>query len=67
MEVWGGATFDARLGFLKEDPWIRLRELRKALPNTPLSMLSGGQNLPGCRNYADDVCAGLLIVLNKKL
>lgn len=55
MEVWGGATFDACLRFLKEDPWLRLRQLRKALPNTRLSMLLRGQNLLGYRHYADDV------------
>lgn len=55
MEVWGGATFDACLRFLKEDPWLRLRRLRKALPNTRLSMLLRGQNLLGYRHYADDV------------
>lgn len=55
MEVWGGATFDACLRFLKEDPWHRLKALRKALPNTQLSMLLRGQNLLGYRHYADDV------------
>lgn len=55
MEVWGGATFDACLRFLKEDPWARLRSLRAALPNTQLSMLLRGQNLLGYRHYADDV------------
>lgn len=55
MEVWGGATFDACLRFLKEDPWGRLRQLRRALPNTQLSMLLRGQNLLGYRHYADDV------------
>ncbi|OCH97105.1 oxaloacetate decarboxylase subunit alpha [Legionella jamestowniensis] len=55
MEVWGGATFDACLRFLKEDPWLRLRLLRKVLPNTRLSMLLRGQNLLGYRHYADDV------------
>lgn len=55
MEVWGGATFDACLRFLKEDPWMRLRQLREALPNTRLSMLLRGQNLLGYRHYADDV------------
>lgn len=55
MEVWGGATFDACLRFLKEDPWVRLRQLRQALPNTQLSMLLRGQNLLGYRHYADDV------------
>lgn len=55
MEVWGGATFDSCLRFLKEDPWSRLRRLRRALPNTQLSMLLRGQNLLGYRHYADDV------------
>jgi pyruvate carboxylase subunit B len=55
LEVWGGATFDACLRFLKEDPWERLRKLRQALPNTRLQMLLRGQNLLGYRHYADDV------------
>ncbi len=55
LEVWGGATFDACLRFLKEDPWERLRKLREALPNTPLQMLLRGQNLLGYRHYSDDV------------
>jgi pyruvate carboxylase subunit B len=55
LEVWGGATFDACVRFLKEDPWERLRALRKALPNTRLQMLLRGQNLLGYRHYADDV------------
>ncbi|CAK0779671.1 2-oxoglutarate carboxylase large subunit [Gammaproteobacteria bacterium] len=55
LEVWGGATFDACLRFLKEDPWERLRKLRKALPNTRLQMLLRGQNLLGYRHYSDDV------------
>ncbi len=55
LEVWGGATFDACLRFLKEDPWERLRRLREALPNTRLQMLLRGQNLLGYRHYADDV------------
>lgn len=55
LEVWGGATFDACLRFLKEDPWERLRALRKALPNTQLQMLLRGQNLLGYRHYSDDV------------
>jgi pyruvate carboxylase subunit B len=55
LEVWGGATFDACLRFLKEDPWVRLRELRHALPNTRLQMLLRGQNLLGYRHYSDDV------------
>lgn len=55
LEVWGGATFDACIRFLKEDPWERLRKLRDALPNTPLQMLLRGQNLLGYRHYSDDV------------
>jgi len=55
LEVWGGATFDACLRYLKEDPWERLRTLRKALPNTKLQMLLRGQNLVGYRHYSDDV------------
>ena len=55
LEVWGGATFDACLRFLAEDPWERLRQLRRALPNTRLQMLLRGQNLVGYRHYADDV------------
>ena len=55
MEVWGGATFDACLRFLKEDPWERLRKLRAAIKNTKLQMLLRGQNILGYRHYADDV------------
>ena len=55
LEVWGGATFDACVRFLKEDPWERLRQLRQALPNSRLQMLLRGQNLLGYRHYADDV------------
>jgi pyruvate carboxylase subunit B len=55
LEVWGGATFDACVRFLKEDPWQRLRQLRSALPKTQLQMLLRGQNLLGYRHYADDV------------
>jgi len=55
LEVWGGATFDACVRFLKEDPWERLRQLRQALPNTRLQMLLRGQNLVGYRHYSDDV------------
>jgi len=55
LECWGGATFDACLRFLKEDPWERLRQLRQALPNTRLQMLLRGQNLLGYRHYSDDV------------
>ena len=55
MEAWGGATFDACVRFLKEDPWERLRKLRKALPNSRIQMLLRGQNLLGYRHYSDDV------------
>ena len=55
LEMWGGATFDSCLRYLKEDPWERLRQLRAALPNTRLQMLLRGQNLLGYRHYSDDV------------
>jgi len=55
LEVWGGATFDTCLRYLKEDPWERLRALRAAMPNTKLQMLLRGQNIVGYRHYADDV------------
>ncbi len=55
VEAWGGATFDACLRFLNEDPWERLRTLKKNLPNTKIQMLFRGQNMLGYRHYADDV------------
>ena len=55
MESWGGATFDACIRYLGEDPWERLRKLKAAMPNTPQQMLLRGQNLLGYRHYADDV------------
>ena len=55
LECWGGATFDACIRFLNEDPWERLRQFKKQLPKTPLQMLLRGQNLLGYRHYADDV------------
>ena len=55
VEVWGGATFDAALRFLKEDPWERLRKIRDGFKNTKLQMLFRGQNILGYRHYADDV------------
>ncbi len=55
LECWGGATFDSCLRFLNEDPWERLRKLKKALPNTKLQMLFRGQNILGYKHYADDV------------
>ena len=55
VECWGGATFDASLRFLKEDPWDRLRKLRDGFKNTKLQMLFRGQNILGYSPYADDV------------
>ncbi len=55
LETWGGATFDACIRFLGEDPWERLRALKKAMPNTPMQMLFRAQNILGYRHYADDV------------
>ncbi len=55
MECWGGATFDSCLRYLSEDPWERLRKIRKAVPNTKLQMLLRGQNLLGYKHYPDDV------------
>ena len=61
LEVWGGATFDACLRFLKEDPWERLKAFRQAAPNTRLQMLLRGQNLVGYRHYADDVLEQFIV------
>jgi len=55
VECWGGATFDACMRFLNEDPWERLRQIKKAMPNTKLQMLFRGQNILGYKHYADDV------------
>lgn len=60
MEVWGGATFDSCLRFLKEDPWERLRKFRSVLKNTKLQMLLRGQNILGYKHYADDVVESLV-------
>ena len=57
LEAWGGATFDACLRFLNEDPWERLRKIRDKVKNTKLQMLFRGQNILGYRHYADDVVA----------
>jgi oxaloacetate decarboxylase alpha subunit len=57
MESWGGATFDACIRYLGEDPWERIRALKAAMPNTPQQMLLRGQNILGYRHYADDVVA----------
>ncbi len=61
LEVWGGATFDTCLRFLKEDPWERLKAFRQAAPNTRLQMLLRGQNLVGYRHYADDVLERFIV------
>jgi pyruvate carboxylase subunit B len=61
LEAWGGATFDACLRYLKEDPWERLQKLRAALPNTRLQMLLRGQNLLGYRHYSDDVVQAFVV------
>lgn len=55
VEMWGGATFDTALRYLREDPWERIRTLKKVMPNTPFQMLLRGQNVVGYRHYADDV------------
>ena len=55
LEAWGGATFDACLRFLDEDPWERLRTIKKHLKRTPIQMLLRGQNILGYNHYADDV------------
>lgn len=57
LESWGGATFDACIRYLGEDPWDRIRQLKAAMPNTPQQMLFRGQNILGYRHYADDVVA----------
>jgi pyruvate carboxylase subunit B len=61
LECWGGATFDACVRFLKEDPWERLRRLRAALPRTRLQMLLRGQNLLGYRHYSDDLVRAFVL------
>ncbi|OPY33098.1 MAG: Pyruvate carboxylase subunit B [Methanomassiliicoccales archaeon PtaU1.Bin124] len=55
VEMWGGATFDTCLRFLKEDPWERITKLKKEMPNTPFQMLLRGQNIVGYRHYSDDI------------
>ncbi len=54
VEMWGGATFDSAMRFLNEDPWVRIRRLKEAMPNTPFQMLLRGQNIVGSRTYPDD-------------
>src|ERR671912_142447 len=60
LETWGGATFDAALRYLKEDPWERLRSLRAAIPKTRFQMLMRGQNIVGYHNYPDDVVVAFI-------
>src|SRR4030067_446793 len=55
VEIWGGATFDTALRFLRDDPWERLRDLKKRFKKTPTQMLLRGQHVVGYRHYADDV------------
>ncbi len=55
VEMWGGATFDSCLRYLKEDPWERITKLKKAMPNTRFQMLLRGQNIVGYRHYSDDI------------
>jgi pyruvate carboxylase subunit B len=62
LEIWGGATFDSCIRFLNENPWERLRALRKALPNTQLQMLLRGQNLVGYRHYSDDIAEKFVVL-----
>jgi pyruvate/oxaloacetate carboxyltransferase len=62
LEMWGGATFDSAMRFLGEDPWERLRQLRRALPNTRLQMLLRGQNVVGYKHYPDDVVEAFIVL-----
>jgi pyruvate/oxaloacetate carboxyltransferase len=55
IEMWGGATFDACIRYLNEDPWERIRELKNRMPNTKMQMVIRGQSLAGYRHYPDDV------------
>ncbi len=66
LECWGGATFDACLRFLKEDPWERLSQLKAALPNTRLQMLVRGQNLLGYRHYSEDLVQAFILKAAEK-
>lgn len=61
MEVWGGATFDVAIRFLNEDPWERIRTLKRLMPRTPLQMLLRGQNLVGYRHYPDDIVEAFVL------
>ena len=62
LEVWGGATFDTAMRFLGEDPWERLRILRKAMPKTKLQMLLRGQNVVGYKHYPDDIVEKFVVL-----
>lgn len=64
-EVWGGATFDTAMRFLGEDPWQRLRTLRKAMPNTRMQMLLRGQNLVGYKHYPDDIAEKFIVAARR--
>lgn len=65
LEVWGGATFDSCIRFLNEDPWERIRTLKKHIPDTPLQMLLRGQNIVGYRHYPDDVVEKFVALAHK--
>ena len=65
LEAWGGATFDACMRFLDEDPWERLRQLRQHIPNTRLQMLLRGQNLVGYRHYPDDIVERFVVLAKR--
>ncbi|HPS80116.1 MAG TPA: oxaloacetate decarboxylase subunit alpha, partial [Thermoanaerobaculaceae bacterium] len=65
VEVWGGATFDSAMRFLNEDPWERLRILRRAMPRTRFQMLLRGQNLVGYKHYPDDIAERFIVLARK--
>jgi oxaloacetate decarboxylase alpha subunit len=65
LEVWGGATFDTAMRFLGEDPWERLRILKKAMPKTPFQMLLRGQNVVGYKHYPDDIVEKFVVLAKK--
>ena len=66
LEVWGGATFDVCIRYLNEDPWVRLNQLKKAIPNTPLQMLERAMNIVAYRNFPDDVVKKFIDLLDNK-
>src|SRR5512137_1459092 len=65
LEMWGGATFDSAMRFLGEDPWERLRTLRREMPNTRLQMLLRGQNLVGYKHYPDDIVERFVVAARR--